>query len=111
MSDVRFRILWGRIASCWPVSNRPACTEYQLRRGRLKIGQQDIILPHGSWIRHPSILLLTPSSPLSPLAVSLPSLYRRKRGKFCPALRQLAGPPPSAGLYSPKPASPASAVC
>src|SRR5881397_2635915 len=34
--------LWGRIASCWPIFNRPV----RAVESRLKIGRQDAILPH-----------------------------------------------------------------
>ena len=38
--------MWGRIVSCRPIFNRPLPAGSSFRRGRLKIGPQDTILPH-----------------------------------------------------------------
>src|SRR5947207_10658852 len=48
LSERGARKLWGRILSCGPISNRPSCNVVRAVRGRLKIGLQDKILPHGS---------------------------------------------------------------
>src|SRR5258708_7906644 len=38
--------MWGRIASCWPIFNRPSALCGPSQEGRLKIGPQDAILPY-----------------------------------------------------------------